>query len=600
MRIKKTSLISCLTAVVIIAGFVFDCMPALAVNTEENRSSSVQGEICYLVKNGDSLCSIAETVYGDDSYWWKLYQANKKIIGDNPDYIQAGIYLELPDMTGDKLKAESVSERDVDRQLFYRQGDNVYYLPDMDEPDNAIAIWSPHGLEDPVVMGFSDNGKYIIEVSNNGYYRLETAELERNPDDTGTVKTLIDDFYTSLSYYDIEEGETLIYENKKNELVYYDGVEYKVISGQTKKIFQFRQGERVFYYLKYGTVEGTYDWHCYDIDTGKDDCIAAGIDGKSVRQFWYGDGIFIYYKRNADSDTNLDLYMTRLGEEEQKIDEDVYYFYGPNDDDQIIYYVKGMEEEGLDLYCWEEGKESVLIAEKLPESYSHVNIKNGIVVYTKQKDGIFYRIGDTERKLGLPSDRHWPSIEISPDGTKAMVFSFDKDDREFTDSFRIEGDRMIHEAKISGGSDLLVYGCWIGNAYYYAKRVDTAYLKRVYPYDPDRGPTDFYCYKDGIRLTIFSNLQIDFSEDCRVYEGGYVVVLKENEEDYYAGGDLMLYGIGIENNLIDTGVYRYYYVNKNRIVYAKGGNLYVYTNGETHLIAEDMDGFGVHSKRDVW
>lgn len=50
----------------------------------------------YTVKSGDSLSAIAQNFYGDASEWDKIYQANKRIIGDNPNLIQVGQTLKIP------------------------------------------------------------------------------------------------------------------------------------------------------------------------------------------------------------------------------------------------------------------------------------------------------------------------------------------------------------------------------------------------------------------------------------------------------------------------------------------------------------------------
>lgn len=41
----------------------------------------------YTVKPGDSLSSIAKEHYGhgDEAHWRKIYDANKDVIGDDPD-----------------------------------------------------------------------------------------------------------------------------------------------------------------------------------------------------------------------------------------------------------------------------------------------------------------------------------------------------------------------------------------------------------------------------------------------------------------------------------------------------------------------------------
>jgi nucleoid-associated protein YgaU len=51
----------------------------------------------YTVKPGDSLSAIAQQFYGKASKWPKIYEANKDIIGDNPDLIHPGQEFVIPD-----------------------------------------------------------------------------------------------------------------------------------------------------------------------------------------------------------------------------------------------------------------------------------------------------------------------------------------------------------------------------------------------------------------------------------------------------------------------------------------------------------------------
>ena len=53
-------------------------------------------EETYTVKKGDSLSKIAKRVYGDAQQWRKIYEANRDIVGDNPDLIHPGQTLKLP------------------------------------------------------------------------------------------------------------------------------------------------------------------------------------------------------------------------------------------------------------------------------------------------------------------------------------------------------------------------------------------------------------------------------------------------------------------------------------------------------------------------
>jgi len=50
----------------------------------------------YTVVKGDTLSKIAKAKYGDINKWKKIYEANKKTIGKNPDIITAGQKLVIP------------------------------------------------------------------------------------------------------------------------------------------------------------------------------------------------------------------------------------------------------------------------------------------------------------------------------------------------------------------------------------------------------------------------------------------------------------------------------------------------------------------------
>ena len=49
----------------------------------------------YTVQPGDTLSSIAQYLYGDSTLWRKLYDANKQVIGNNPDSLRPGEVLQL-------------------------------------------------------------------------------------------------------------------------------------------------------------------------------------------------------------------------------------------------------------------------------------------------------------------------------------------------------------------------------------------------------------------------------------------------------------------------------------------------------------------------
>ena len=59
-------------------------------------STDQQVERTYTVRPGDSLSKIAKSLMGDAKKWRVLYEANKDVVGSNPDLIQPGQVLKIP------------------------------------------------------------------------------------------------------------------------------------------------------------------------------------------------------------------------------------------------------------------------------------------------------------------------------------------------------------------------------------------------------------------------------------------------------------------------------------------------------------------------
>ena len=62
---------------------------------QPTQPAAAQGQ-SYTVASGDSLSKIAKNHYGDAAKWHQIYDANKAIIGANPDHIEVGQVLTLP------------------------------------------------------------------------------------------------------------------------------------------------------------------------------------------------------------------------------------------------------------------------------------------------------------------------------------------------------------------------------------------------------------------------------------------------------------------------------------------------------------------------
>lgn len=65
-------------------------------NNNATAGSSSAAGTTYTVVSGDSLSKIAKNHYGDAAKWHQIYEANKAIIGSNPDHIEVGQELTLP------------------------------------------------------------------------------------------------------------------------------------------------------------------------------------------------------------------------------------------------------------------------------------------------------------------------------------------------------------------------------------------------------------------------------------------------------------------------------------------------------------------------
>lgn len=66
------------------------------VNSTPKRVSTAVKPKTYTVRSGDTIYAVAKKYYGDIADYRKIYEANKKQIGSNPNRIKAGMVLNLP------------------------------------------------------------------------------------------------------------------------------------------------------------------------------------------------------------------------------------------------------------------------------------------------------------------------------------------------------------------------------------------------------------------------------------------------------------------------------------------------------------------------
>ena len=60
---------------------------------DPGRRRAAEAADTYVTKAGDTLSGIAERFYGHASQWKRIYEANKKVIGPDPDMLGVDLTL---------------------------------------------------------------------------------------------------------------------------------------------------------------------------------------------------------------------------------------------------------------------------------------------------------------------------------------------------------------------------------------------------------------------------------------------------------------------------------------------------------------------------
>lgn len=69
--------------------------PVVAAATPTAATTEAAGE-SYEIQSGDTLGTIAQQFYGDQTQWRRIYDANKDAIGADPDKLKLGTKLTIP------------------------------------------------------------------------------------------------------------------------------------------------------------------------------------------------------------------------------------------------------------------------------------------------------------------------------------------------------------------------------------------------------------------------------------------------------------------------------------------------------------------------
>lgn len=64
---------------------------------EQGKTASTWTGGLYTVQKGDVLGTISKTVYGSTKHWRRIYDANRDVIGDDPNRLKLGMQLRIPE-----------------------------------------------------------------------------------------------------------------------------------------------------------------------------------------------------------------------------------------------------------------------------------------------------------------------------------------------------------------------------------------------------------------------------------------------------------------------------------------------------------------------
>lgn len=142
---------------------------------EEGTKTTKEEPVNYTVKSGDNLSIIARE-YG--MTWEELYAANKDVIGNNPNLIEAGMILTIPGITS-SVTLETNSLKEVVTSEQFENISEPSFGGVIKKYDDIKANWgtdsdqlSLYDLESP----FQDNSKIYIS-SNIGKKYADRGEL---------------------------------------------------------------------------------------------------------------------------------------------------------------------------------------------------------------------------------------------------------------------------------------------------------------------------------------------------------------------------------------------------------------------------------------
>ncbi len=555
------------------------------------KSGEADGaEDIYIVQKGDCLWNIARFVYGEGRYWREVYEYNREIIGEDPGFLLIGTKLRLPEieesdregMSGvetesgeETLNINNIEEAETITQIrsveggeelqdqkcvIYWKKKKAYYVKDMDAPEEAIYLGNILDGKTASDTSLSADGRYLYyggTWKEQRLYRINLGELAR---DRKRIGELWEEVAGEVEWYKlVEDGSKLVYKDKEGTWFYFNGRETKLIA---KNVISHQIKEDRINYL---------------------------VEGQD--EIFYTNAYLFEEEEKHDYDN----YKADLLKEDKEIKKIYEISTGKN----AIFYIKpGLLKGTCNLYYYEKGKESIVLAEGITEGNVVWDEELNIIFYMKADRTVCYSTDGTEQELGIAQG----SLLLDWQGnqkenllmlgymTKEDYDQYKEEEREHEPqtytanhrrliSYTLQDGKLIPKEQISNA---YYQGCWYGDVYYYTECVEEYELELL----GDEYRVELWAYQKGKKSKLSKEGPIDVV--C-VYEDGGALAWQWNWEDKGSGSKLLLYDV-IEGFTSVTERANYAtYINKDRMVYMVDEDLYLFTKGQgSRLIAEDI------------
>lgn len=120
----------------------------------------------YTVKEDDYLKKIAKTIYGDESKWETIYEANKNVI-KNPNLIYVGQVLVIPDVETGVVPVAETEEQNAEVKA---QENTETAIQTVNESGRTltVTVWHDGDTVDKLYWRFNPNDEWELAATNVG------------------------------------------------------------------------------------------------------------------------------------------------------------------------------------------------------------------------------------------------------------------------------------------------------------------------------------------------------------------------------------------------------------------------------------------------